>query len=326
MVRYPPFEHASVKNLAKLLSVLSRRDNLSIFIFANVDNDNKGLEAKSSTVQTLGLSKKVYYTRLKQLITAGLVEKSDGVYKHTTLGNIIYQYHIHSLMEQLKDVRQMKMVDTLKYTKQFSEEEIGNFVSSITGSNILSTATNTSSTKVEFVWTYQDMVSALVERIEFCRNEILLATRQLNEIIINSILRKINSSGIDVKVLADSSLVKQYFEAEGKTLKLGDHDKNTSERMSVVSNPWYPGKISRRIASIPFSMIILDDKEIGLEMVNWNDPENFHGVIFIKGDPKSLRIMHDLYYKIWVSASSYTYSSELLNHANHGSRLQKAIE
>ena len=332
MVRNALIDPHSVKNSAKLLSILSRKDNLSIFMLADGDsNNNEGLEAKSSTIQKLGISKKVYYTRLKQLINAGLVEKSDGVYKHTTLGNIIYQNHILSLVEELKNIKQMKMVDTLKHTKQFSKDEIANFVRRVTGNKIsIPTDSNASSIKIEFVWTYQDMVSAMVERIEFCKNEILLASRYLNEIIINSILRKANSSGIDVKVLTDSNLVKQYFEAEGKTLKLRDNDKNTSERMNVVSNPWYPGKVSRRIASIPFSMIILDDNEVAIEIVNWNDPKDFYGVIFIKGDEKTLKIMHDLYYEIWTNtsftSSSYTHNTEVPNHTSYGSSVQKAVQ
>src|SRR5919198_2829315 len=139
----------------------------------------------------------------------------------------------------------MKMVDTLKHTKQFSEDEIGNFVSKITGASInTGTSTNPSSTRVESVWAYQDMVSAIVERVQFCTSEILLASRYLNEIIINSILRKANSSRINVKVLTDSTLVKQYFEVEDRILNLKfEDDKNTTERINVVSNPWYPGRV-----------------------------------------------------------------------------------
>jgi hypothetical protein len=311
---------ALVKNSAKLLSILSRRDNLSIFMFA--DNNNQGLEAKSSTLQKLGLSRRVYYTRLKQLINAGLIEKSDHAYKHTTLGNIIYQNHILTIMQHLKNTKQMKMVDTLKHTKQFSEDEIGNFVSKITGASInTGTSTNPSSTRVESVWAYQDMVSAIVERVQFCTSEILLASRYLNEIIINSILRRANSSRINVKVLTDSSLIKQYFEVEDKTLKQKyDDDKNTTERINVVSNPWYPGRVDRRVATVPFSMIILDSKEVGIEIVNWNDPKNFYGVVFIKGDEKTSKVMHELYYKIWDNASpSYDYERQekkILTHNN----------
>src|SRR5919202_1687265 len=211
-----------VKNSAKLLYILSRQDNLNIFMLAN----NRGLEAKSSTLQHTGLSRRVYYTRLKQLINAGLIEKSEHVYRHTTLGNIIYKNQILSLMENLKNTKQMKMIDTLKHTNQFSEDEIANFMSKITsGNNVLERSA--SSIKVESVWTYQDMVSAIVERVELCSKEILLASRYLNEIIVNSMLRKANSSRLDVKVLTDSNLVKRYFEAEDLTTKLKfDNNKN----------------------------------------------------------------------------------------------------
>jgi hypothetical protein len=153
--------------------------------------------------------------------------------------------------------------------------------------------------KIEIAWTYQDMVSAIVERVQLCKNEILLASRSFNEIIINNILRKANS-GIDVKVISDSSLVKQYIEAEGRGLSL--NDKNSSERIKVVSNPWYPGKVKRRVARIPFSIIVLDGKEVGVEVVDWNEPKKFYGVIFIR-EEKTSKTMLNFYNKMWDAAT-----------------------
>jgi hypoxanthine-guanine phosphoribosyltransferase len=73
------------------------------------------------------------------------------------------------------------------------------FFSNLSGGIISSiAAADASSTKIEFVWIYHDMVSAIVERVEFCNNEILLAGRYLDEIIINSVLRKANSLRIIV--------------------------------------------------------------------------------------------------------------------------------
>jgi hypothetical protein len=191
----------------------------------------------------------------------------------------------------------------LKHTKEFSEEEIANFVNKISGGNN-DIDMSPSAIKVESLWTYQDMVSAIVERVQLCNKEILLASRYLNEIIINSILRKANSSRVNVKVLTDTNLVKQYFETEDLTLKLNlDNVKNATERMNVVSNPWYPGRVDRKICKIPFSIIILDGKEVGIEIVNWNDPRNFYGVMFVKGDPSTLKVMQDLYYEMWDNAS-----------------------
>lgn len=286
-------DQEAMKSSTKLLSVLSKKDNLSMFIFAK-----DGLKAESSTLQSLGLSRKVYYTRLRQLIDAGLISKSEGAYSYTTLGGIIYQRHIVELIEEMKNKQQMMMIDTLKNTKEFSEEDITNFVDRITHSR--SSGMNAEAPpKIEIAWTYQDMVSAIVERVQLCKNEILLASRSFNEIIINNILRKANS-GIDVKVISDSSLVKQYIEAEGRGLSL--NDKNSSERIRVVSNPWYPGKVKRRVARIPFSIIVLDGKEVGVEVVDWNEPKKFCGVIFIR-EEKTSKTMLNFYNKMWDAAT-----------------------
>ena len=201
-------DQEAMKSSTKLLSVLSKKDNLSMFIFAK-----DGLRAESSTLQNLGLSKKVYYTRLRQLIDAGLISKSEGAYSYTTFGGIIYQRHIVELIEEMKNKQQMMMIDTLKNTKEFSEEDITNFVDRI--AHTRSGMNAEAPPKIEIAWTYQDMVSAIVERVQLCKNEILLASRSFNEIIINNILRKANS-GIEVKVISDSSLVKQYIEGEAE--------------------------------------------------------------------------------------------------------------
>ncbi len=283
-------EHEIVNKATGLLSILSKKDALSIFLLAK-----DGLKAETDTPQKIGLTRKQYYTRLKQLVDAGLIDKSGDIYLHTTLGTFVHQKHILELLEHMKNVKQMKMIDTLKRTRQFSEDEIANFVGKLTGS---SPATKVSP-KVEVIWSYEDMVSAIIERTEFCKNEILLATRFLNEIIINNILRKAKS-GVNVKVLADVSLVKQYVDAENKGLAL--IDKNTTERVNVVGNPWYPGNVSRRLGKVPFCMVILDGKEVGIELINWNEPQKFNGVVFIK-DENTCRALIDFYQKLWNCAS-----------------------
>jgi hypothetical protein len=294
-----------IKNSTRLLSVLSKTDNLSIFMFAA----NGDLKAEIPSLQKLGLSKKVYYTRLKQLVDAGLVEKFGNAYKHTSLGKIIYQKHIIMLMEQIKNTEHLRMIDTLRNTNKYSEDEIAKFVSQIAGisspseffiPNVM--PSSSSQSKIVILWRFEDMVSAIVERVAFCKSEILLATRSFNEIIINSILRKADS-GVDVKVLTDLGLVKQYLEIEGsKTWKI--NDKNSAERINVIANPWYPGKIERKIAKVPSSMIIFDGKEVGIEVLDWNDPTKFYGTIFIKDD-KTLNSMLDFYHTMWNNALPY---------------------
>ena len=278
---------------SKLLTVLSKRNNLSLFMSAK-----SGLMAEASSPERNGLSKKVYYTSLKQLINSGLVEKSDGKYMHTTFGSVVYQTHIMGLMDQLRNQKQMMMIDTLKHSDQFSESDIESFVDKIIG--VTNNLSEDARSKIEIVLTYEDMVSAIVERTEFSKNEILLASRYFNEIIINNILRKAKS-GINVKVIAEKALVDQFFEQNNKHLQV--NDKNAVERTNVVANPWYPGNISRRLADVPFSMTLFDRSEVAIELINANEPKSFHGAIFIR-DEKTCRRMLEYYQKLWDSGLS----------------------
>jgi predicted transcriptional regulator len=296
-----------INTSSKLLTVLSKRNNLSLFISAK-----GGLLAEISSPGRASLSKKVYYTSLKQLVNSGLVEKSDGKYIHTTFGSVVYQSHIVGLIEQLRNQKQMAMIDTLKHSDQFSENEIETFIDKI-GGGINNHSVGDAPSKIEIVLTYEDMVTAIVERTEFSKNEILLASRYFNEIIINSILRKAKS-GINVKVIAEKGLVNQFFEQQNnKQTQL--NDKNTVERSKVVGNPWYPGNVTRRVANVPFSMTLFDKSEVAIELINANEPKSFHGAIFIR-DKKTSKRMLDYYQKLWDSGST-DYDDDNTNNNNN---------
>jgi predicted transcriptional regulator len=291
------FDQTTVKNSLKLLSVLSRRDNLAIFMSAAAET---GLNADLTTPQQLGIAKKTYYTRLKQLITAGLVRKSKGMYVHTTLGSIVYQKHLE-LMHQIGNIKHFRMIDALKSSKEFSDEDIKGFVGKLLSENISSMQYSDNNIHVDIIWKYEDMVSAIIQRIELCKDEILLASKYTNELIINSMLLKVQA-GIKAKVISDKSLVRKFFEQFQQSM-VGIKDKNTLERSTVVGNPWYPGNIDRRATDLPFSMIVLDRKEVGIELIHANDPKTFNGVIFVR-DEKIANLMTSYYHKIWESSSS----------------------
>ena len=284
----PPLEKESFESTVKLLNVLSKKKNLMLFMSAK-----SGLLADSSSPNNAGLSKKIYYTCLKQLINSGLVIKTGGKYIHTSLGSVIYEAHILKLTEQMKNSKHLRMMDTLKHSGGFSDTDIEKFMNKLTG---VRTSTPDIPAKIEMVWTYEDMVSAIVERTEFCRNEILLASRYFNEIIINSILRKARL-GLDVKVISEKSLVTEFFEQNNHMIL---NDKNSLERSNVVGNPWYPGKIDRQVGKVPFSIIIFDRKEVGIEFIDANEPKIFKSAIFIR-DEQTSKLMMEYFQKMWTT-------------------------
>ena len=192
------------------------------------------------------------------------------------------------------------MIDALKSSKEFTDEDIKTFVGKLVTDNISSTYSSNNNNHVDIMWKYEEMVSAILQRIELCRDEILLASKYTNELIINSMLHKVRA-GIKVKVITDKPLVRKFFEQFQENMA-GIKDKNTLERRNVVGNPWYPGNIERRAADLPFSIIILDHKEVGIELIHANDPKTFNGVIFVR-DENIANIMTRYYQKIWESST-----------------------
>jgi hypothetical protein len=349
-------------NSHNLFTVLSSSDNLKIFSAAR-----DGLKISTPLLDRLGISKRRCNKALEQLKDAGLIEKYEGSsgdsgssYIHTTFGSIVYRRNILEMDQYTKYSDQMQIIDTIKRAQRFSEgaiamfneEIINNIVrsgrsgggshsmlsSSVSPSFAISSYDDISSSdgstnsktisNARIIPSYDNIVQLLRERIEYCKNEILIATRTSPEVIINKILQK-SKLGIKVKVVADIDLVKEYFESQEQFTADSDNipthsnknnpkhkEKNSSnmnmintgqqhqrERKNVISNPYYPNTaIHRRISDIPFSMIILDSNEVGLELVNSNNTKEFFAGVWIK-DEKFATAMKSFYQTIWDRAS-----------------------
>ena len=120
------FSIERLRELCKLLTILSKLDTLILLVLAK-----NGIKSHMDTPKEIGLTKKQYYTRLKQLVDHGLVEKRDGYYFHTTMGKFVYEKHLASLLEGTKKDKEMRMIDMLNRTRTFSHEEISNFTKTI---------------------------------------------------------------------------------------------------------------------------------------------------------------------------------------------------
>ena len=317
---------------------------------------------------------------------------SSSSYLHTTLGSIVYQRNILDMERYTKHSDKMQMIDTIMQAQKspevvamFNEQIISNIIdsggsssSSITNSNnspLSSSSSSAASSNQEaitgndiadttvsnasIILSYDNIVQLLRERIEYCKNEILIATRNSPEIIINKVLEK-SKLGVKVKVIADVELVKGYFEyqqeleftaaeaddgvdnkntgkiasssssnsSSSRTSSRGSnyknqknddiiiknnndndnntknyHDRHQQERKNIIANPYYPNtSIHRRISDIPFSMIILDGNEVGIELVDSNNTKDFFAGVWIK-DEKFATAMKSFYQTIWDRAS-----------------------
>ena len=298
----------------KLFSIISKTDNFKLFLAAK-----DGVRINIATLDRMKLSRKRYYKALKQLRDAGLIEKFNGIYSHTSFGRIIYQRNIMELVEYKKYFKEMKVVDNIKGCNlKVTEDNLVSFFEKLIGiKNSAASpgiaATDSANTtaafidtlkKVEIVWTYEEMVSLLLKCVDLCKDEILIVSRVSPDVVINRILQKCKL-GVHVKVLADVDLVKEYFKLHKiDKVDSNNKDKNAAERMNVIGNPWYPEKnVSRKICKIPFGMIIIDGKEVGIELIDQTDPKKFNMGILLR-DENASEVMKEYYENLWNDAYS----------------------
>lgn len=282
----------TVDRMAQILSVLSKYDALSIFLLAR-----EGLHSEMETPAKVGLTKKQYYSRLKQLTDIGLIRKEQSDYVHTSIGSVIYYKYIANMIGDLKNSKNMEMIDYLRKSSRFTEEDIEKFA------YLVGTKTMPSQdivfNRATFTDRFDEMVQKVLEYVEFAKSEVILATRFSSELVINSVLKK-SSSGVSVRVLADTSLVQSYYVGEDK---IGYNDKNKTERDEVVSNPYYPSQeIQRNYVKVPFCILVVDNKYVGIETVNGYDTESFNGAVFLQ-NTELASSMKELFEKLWEGST-----------------------
>jgi hypothetical protein len=274
----------------------------------------EGLKTHSSELHNEIPTKNRYYKALKQLKDAGLIEKplkSRDTYLHTTFGSLVYQKVIVGITDYKNNLDKMKMIDTLKHTNKYSENDILKFIERVINNDIKNNDDNSSSC-TEIIWSYDKLILSIIEKVKNCKKDLLIATRLYSEKVINEIILK-SKIGVNVKILSDKKLVQEYFKFQSQNYdslnsnKINEIDSNDNknERLKVLVNPWYPNEegIQRKILDIPFGLLVIDEDGVGLELINRNDTQNFFAGVFIK-DVKLASNVKDFFMKMWDGASN----------------------
>ncbi len=282
----------ALRHMGDVMSILSKSDALEIFVMAK-----DGLKSELDTPQKIGLTKKQYYTRLKQLYDLNLITKKGNAYLHTSLGDLIYNNHIVSLLDTISNIKEFEMIDVLKKSSKFDNAEISEFLSRVSPHKH-SESSRYLSKKTLVINTFDDMISKALEMLEFAQREIFIASRFTNDLIINSVLKR-STTGVQVKILADINTVKEFFNNSGKAIN--KHDKNEAERMTVVANPFYPSNIQRKYVDVPFSLLIVDNKMVGIEIVDNYNPKKFALSVYTE-DPSFATQMKSVFDEWWKDA------------------------
>lgn len=255
------------------------------------------------------MSNKQYYKALHKLKMLGLVEKRDGIYRHSISGSILYKQVVQQIAQLSKHEKEFKIINFLKKSGQFSDDEVRKFVDQITkDDNLLPIPEGVYiSPKIDNSW--ENIVNTLCQRIELASKEILIATRISLDEVIASLIESIKL-GVKVRVLVDERLIAEYRRVYSPDTEKSDSpahkDKYAEERMKVVENPWYQSgvKIERRVGKVPFGLIIFDRNEVGIELVDSYNPDKFSAGILVKDTSQIVDAMLKQYEEMWSNSYS----------------------
>ena len=246
-------------NMVKILNALGNDDALSIFMYT-VD----GIKSSKQAILELGLTQKRFYSRLKDLIDVGFIEKDGGVYQHTSLGTIFYRMGL-SLMGIIENKERIVLLDQLKQTMSLSSSDIHTIKSMVSqGSTDISGVLDlvffsNKKNKIEMHPTYDKLVEKLVTEISTSKKTVLLASRYIDNRVIDSLL-KATSKEVEFKVL----MAKYDLEDKMNKLQMILSPKLVMSMIEYFSAPGFEDRM--RDADIPFSFCILDEDRCFFEL------------------------------------------------------------
>jgi predicted transcriptional regulator len=85
----------------------------SLTLLRSIASVEEGEDLSVMSLTKLRLSRRAYYSRLRQLLDTELVERNNGRYKLTSLGKIVYEYYmkIENLLKH--DYYKLKAIDAI---------------------------------------------------------------------------------------------------------------------------------------------------------------------------------------------------------------------
>jgi len=278
--------------MLRVLNVLSSQDGLALFLYAK-----NGLPNSKKAIQDLGLTQKRFYSRLNNLLDIGLIEKVEGCYQYTTLGEAVSKLAIY--LGQVVDKKErLTLLDQLNKNKSLSSSDVDEIKSLvIEQSGVLKGALNLildgNDQKVEMFSNYDVGVEILVNKINSAKNHILLASKYFDTRVIDATL-KANKRGVEFKVI----MAKENLTRKIEMLKLFLSPKLILALTEFANNG---AEKSVREFELDYSYCVIDDKGCFFEFPPYEDK---FSIGFFVIDEKINDQFNDLFRCQWDKAEA----------------------
>lgn len=249
--------------MLKVLNAISNPDGLAIFLYSK-----NGLSSATKTIRDLGLTQKRFYSRLRELVDVGLMEKSGGVYRYTILGEAVSKLGM-TLGQILENKERLRLIDEINKNKNLSAFEIDQIKEVIIQqSSTLQSALNLildskSLKKIEVFSNYEVGIDILINNINSSKERIFLASKYFDTRVIESTI-KAYKRGVDFRVIMASENLTKKIEM----LKLLLSPKLIMELVEFANNG---SNKSVREYNINYSYCVIDNNACFFEFPPFED-------------------------------------------------------
>jgi len=278
-----------------LFKAFSNEDAIKIFLYAR-----NGIPSSTEAIKHLGMSQKRYYSRLKMLLDINLLEKVEGCYVYTAIGQVMQKMGL-SLMELLKNQDRIELILNLSKSDSLSREErsqINRLLMDNSEIKLFLDQMITSDTydKIEKISNYGELVDKINEEITSAKKFVYIATIYFEPLVMDAVL-KLKKKGVMMKCLMSKKTMSKKM-TKLRMLLSPKVILNIFDMMSSYSNV---ADIYRE-ADLPFSFCIIDNEKCFFEFPNIGDSE--FSLAFYLVENRTSERFSKFFEQIWESTQA----------------------
>jgi predicted transcriptional regulator len=267
--------------LVKILSALGNEDALAIFLYTS-----NGISSSKEAIQTLGLTQKRFYSRLKDLIDNKLVEKVEGEYRHTALGRILCDLGL-SLEELLVNKEKLEIINQLNRAN-ISEKEREDLM------NLFSINSIDTTSDIKIISSFEELVSKTVDMIQKSKRSVLLATQYVDHRVIDTSFHAVERG---VKIKGIISQADNFTQVMKIVFSLMTNPKQAHFLTKFLKSDDF----QTRFTKIPYTFLTVDSKYSIIEIKN-PVTDQYEFALIINNEVYS-RKMENIFNSLWDMAS-----------------------
>lgn len=282
-----------------IFSTFANLDTMQIFMLAE-----KGISNSNQAIKDLGLTPKRYYSRLKALVDSDVLEKVNGVYVYTPVGELLHSLGL-SLINLVNNKQKIGLLMNLSKSDALSEEERQKINSMIVRDNgvgkmLGSMINGIPQEKTIKISEYKTLVEILAREIASSKKSVFISTRYVDLLVVDECLKALGR-GIDIKVLSS----KEGMSNEMNKLRMILSPKIFIKILEISKETNISDVL--RETEVPFSFCIIDGYKCLFEFPSIDGE---FSIAFKVEDEKTSAKFTQLFTSIWGSCDQKTEKSQ----------------